>query len=354
SSQFRIGVSGHTAAPADGPYGGSFGINGAISKLNSLGAKVYRGIRVRDDTTSGFGIKTIATDVDLLLAQGIDPVVGLMYKPLLQPDEATAYAFGFGKAKALATALQGKAVKYYEIGNELDLSCHIRLSASRGRSPSDYDTTKYNLCRGLVKGLIAGVKSVNPNAQVIVGSSGWFHWGYQLRLWRDGVRWDLSGFHWYSKFDGGSAAIPGTDFGGGYNIFDVLKNSFARPIVCTEFGANYSQFGTDDAARAAWLTRTMTEWKSISANYSFLFATVYEMLDEPQTRAGFEQQRIGIFTSTGAEKPQSRAVRAWISNDNSTSSQPPPPTPSPSPGPSSTPTPSPAANLRVLDGTEPL
>ncbi len=176
--------------------------------------------------------------------------------------------------------------------------------------------------------------------------------GYQLRLWRDGVRWDLSGFHWYSKFDGGSAAIPGTDFGGGYNIFDVLKNSFARPIVCTEFGANYSQFGAHDAARAAWLTRTMTEWKSISANYSFLFATVYEMLDEPQTRAGFEQQRIGIFTSTGEDKPQSRAVRAWISNDNSTSS--PPPTPSPFPGPSIDPTPAPAANLRVLDGTEPL
>ncbi len=117
--------------------------------------------------------------------------------------------------------MHGKAVKFYEIGNEFDTKCLISSPREQGQATTDYDTPKYNLCRGLVKGMIAGVKSVNPDAQVIVGSSGWLHWGYQQRLWDDGVRWDLSGFHWYSKFDAGSTAIPGTSFGGGYNILEL-------------------------------------------------------------------------------------------------------------------------------------
>ena len=241
---------------------------------------------------------------------------------------------GYDLAVSVRSALEGKAIKYWEIGNEVDLMCLKRPAdlTDNGLTPEDYDTYKYERCRGGVKGTIAGLRSWNPTAKVIVGSSGWKHWGYQQRLYDDGVQWDYSGFHWYSKMNSAGlhdrTIVPGEDFGGEkhYNIFAFLKSLGGKPIVCTEFNATYytntgaiafpdGSGGSDDQARAEWLIYCLDKWKSIAAKYDFRFACIYELLDQPMN-AGLEEQTKGILVfnrSTGltTKKPQAIDIKAW-------------------------------------------
>lgn len=303
-------------------------------------------------------------------------------------NELAAYNAGYGLGQSLQTAYTlprgasypngiAPKIKYWEIGNELDLLClksqktaaetmvpwsstkanyalddkvqygvikrpdgatigHKYYIAITGNTPvgtlptnttywspynpstqqdqgiltTDYDTTLYSLMKGGIEGTIAGLKSWNPSATVIVGSSGWKHIGFQRRLWWiDGVRWDYSGFHHYGSFDDdpvGDAALyktnpanvavaaPGTDFGGTnhYNIFSELK-TYGKPLVCTEFNSNHRDFcgagvqctATEDNNQANWLKMCIDKWRSISGTgpgqYDFRFATVYEQIDQP-------------------------------------------------------------------------
>ena len=89
-----------------------------------------------------------------------------------------------------------------------------------------------------MKGLMAGVRSVASGGPFLVGGTGW-HLGYGLRLWQDGVRWDITKLHWYSQNDGSSTAVPDTIYLGTkhFNILEFFKTNYGKPIARTECNA---------------------------------------------------------------------------------------------------------------------
>ncbi len=317
-TNIRFGLAGHTGVPAQAPYG-DFPIEKQIALLKSLNMTVYRGLVCASDfgAPGSYGANKFVVFVDALLAAGIDLVVVLLPRPQDAADKAAAYKEGFRVGQNAANVLKGKDIKYWEIGNEWDLTCMVKPP---GRLPSDYDTAKYNKCRGAVKGLMAGVRSVTATGQFLIGGAG-IHWGYSLRLWQDGVRWDITKIHWYSGNDGSSTAIPGTSFRGGgapnerFNIFQFLKDSFGRPICCTEFGVRGNLFNYDDKLMSDWLVKTMEGWASLADTYDFQFACLYEMLDEVDETAPNAKVH-GVFRGdaghVGEDKPQSIAIRSWM------------------------------------------
>jgi len=163
-----------------------------------------------------------------------------------------------------------------------------------------------------VKGLMTGVRSVTSSGKLLVGAAG-VHWGFTQRLYNDGVRWDYTKFHWYSRNDGTSTAPPATKFGkGNYNLLKILRDAYHVPLFCTEVGASPDQFNYDDTKAAAWLKRLMTDWTSVASTYDLQLACIYQMLDQ-QRKPGRGLFR-GDAGHVGEDKPQAVAVRTWMNN----------------------------------------
>ncbi len=314
-ADLTFGLAGHSGFPAQKPYP-TLGVDGEITLLKSLKMSVYRSAALRWDflTAGEYGQDKLRVYVDKLHAAGIEPIIVLSPPPQEKMGESDAYNSAYNLGRYVAQTLAGKGIKFWEIGNEYDQGMVI---ANGGHLPSDYDTTKYKKARGTVNGLMVGIRSVTTGGKFLVGGSGW-HWGFTQRLYNDGVRWDYTKFHWYSQNDGASDAVPATDFTGDhYNLLEILRDAFHKPLFCTEVGVNAPQFDYDDDLAAAWFKRLMTGWTSVAATYDLQFACIYEMLDQPdQFRVGDRTK--GIFRGdaghVGEDKPQSVAIRQWMND----------------------------------------
>ncbi len=310
----RFGLAGHAGFPAQRPYQ-TLDTQGQISRINGLGMTSYRAAGLHwDFTTFGpYGAEKLKTYVDTMHAAGIEPIIVLDPAPQEKTSEMDAYNSAYDFARYVAQVLAGKGIKYYEIGNEYDMGMVV---TGYGHLPSDFDTTMYNKARGVVKGLMAGVRSVTSSGQFLVGGSG-LHWGYTQRLYDDGIRWDITKFHWYSTNDRDSTAAPATDFSGyHYNLFEILSK-FQRPLICTEVGVTAADFNYDNNKMAAWFDRMMTQWFELAPRYDFQLACIYQMLDQPQSPR-VDEQTIGLFRGddghVGEDKPQAVTVRKWMTN----------------------------------------
>ncbi len=69
-------------------------------------------------------------------------------EPQDKAGENDAYNSAYDFGRYVAQVLAGKGIKYYEIGNEYDIGMVV---TGWGHLPSDFDTTKYNKARGVVK-----------------------------------------------------------------------------------------------------------------------------------------------------------------------------------------------------------
>jgi len=313
-----FGLAGHSGFPAQSPYP-TLGFDGEIVRLKDLKMTVYRsaGLTWEFPSLGEYAQDKLRLYVDKMHAAGIEPIIVLNPAPQEKMGETDAYNSAYNLGRYVAQTLAGKGIKYWEIGNEFDIGMVI---ANDGHLPSDYDTTKYKKARGTVKGLMIGIRSVTTFGKFLVGASG-THWGFTQRLYNDGVRWDYTKFHWYSKNDRTSTAPPATDFGpdGGlrYNLLKILRDAFHRPLFCTEVGASPEQFDYDDTKEAAWLKRLMTDWTSVASTYDLRFACIYEMLDQPEKSEPLQKDR-GLFRGDaghiGEDKPQAVAVRVWMNN----------------------------------------
>ncbi|WP_232316615.1 hypothetical protein [Candidatus Burkholderia verschuerenii] len=162
-----------TAAVSDGLF---YGINGhmawgsgiyktmpqadQLALLQDLGVTNYR-CDIADAGMSGTIVKAL---------KGPFLNSGVSILPVLNPlsarwdptsTEADAYQLGYDLAVRCTTPLKG-LVKYIECGNELDVPIKI---GGDGSSSADWSPTLWPPFRGVIRGMIAGVKAVDPNIQ---------------------------------------------------------------------------------------------------------------------------------------------------------------------------------------------
>jgi hypothetical protein len=219
---------------------------------------------------------------------------GVSILPVLNPlsarwdptsTEAAAYQLGYDLAVRCTTPLKG-LVKYMECGNELDVPIKI---GGDGSLSADWSPSLWPSFRGVIRGMIAGVKAVDPNIQCGVNVGVPMAYRALQMLWNgispngtnDGVtdsasiRWDFTTYHWYHS----SGDIQ---CGGRYHacvdILQVLKDSFNVPIWLTEWG--WSGANDGQTAAATYTKQVLTQYRKVKDKYNIQCIMMYAMIDK--------------------------------------------------------------------------
>lgn len=213
--------------------------------------------------------------------------------------EVEASKFGAEVAKILKDI-----VPYYELGNEYDNKC-IKGSGYAGNHRTDYNNDRYLIRRGLVRGLIEGIRSVDTSTELVGGSmAGWKHYGFGKMLWNGTtpnsetedaskkVRWDITCWHWYD--DMGEVTKAGeTEKNRGVNTLEQLKTLFARPIMVTEFNTRPNNF--TEAELAIRLTSMLDMWTKHAMTYDIVGINLYQLYSD-------REGSYGVFKRDGITK----------------------------------------------------
>jgi len=304
STDVRWGAVGHDDKIADGTSSSynTLPLNRQIMLLGSIGADWYR--TACEDANCG-------TLIQLASASG----VGILRSIELQPDatlsEASNYAHGYQYALTEATKYRN-AFKFYEASNEADV--WVGMSGD-GSARAQYNQQRYVQARGLISGLIDGIRAGDPSAQILVDDAGWCHYGFLQALWADGLRWDITAFHWYaSQGDMEHAGCGGTNVA-------AAHASFGLPVWITEFNSDIAAKADDESAAAVWISQFMTQVRTVASKYKIEGAFVYELIDEPSLPGA--QAHFGIFDANGIAKAASSSITKFLSTPTQASPSPP-------------------------------
>ncbi len=308
-SKVDFGVAGHPLVPgsyADVP------IDRQISRIKALGLKVYR-VDVNPSRPDKFA--QLSHLVAIAERAGIRVLPVVVLSPKQYSDETTAYDTARQSVARLAAQFD-KRISIWELGNEYDLYC-VNPGADGG-SPADYDTQKYRVVRGLLKGMLAGLHESSPSSRSIIETSQHtprtLDSGFLQKLIADGVSYDITGYHFYS----GDGRVPVA--GNGMNALRVLHDDFRRPIWITEFdkAASSRMIGPDADPRAQGeaLRVAMAEIGANADRYDVAIGIIYELLDEPNLlknpQVSPAQAQFGILDAHGDGTAASTAVREFL------------------------------------------
>jgi hypothetical protein len=246
---------------------------------------------------------------------------GVAVYPVLLPDvgsvtnETDAYTLGY-KLGVEVAGLKG-LVQAYEICNELDSWC-ILGGQFNGDIASHYDNAKFQIARGAIRGIIAGIKSLDTVAKIVGVAGTWLHYGFADML-RNGtqpdgtaghptVDWDITSWHWYSDMGDPEKA--------GWINANVLQHlaSYGKPIWITEYGVRGS-FSGDENVRTAYLTGAtcMADWYGYRTKYNIQHCAMYELFDDG--RAGDEGMFGLVLNDAVTPKPiRYAAVKSFVAN----------------------------------------
>jgi hypothetical protein len=233
-------------------------------------------------------------------AAGIVLLPNLIPDPDAADDENGNYAAAYAMGRAYASRFKTD-IATWELANEGDNWIGMK---GDGSDISQYDRAKYARARGMIRGLLDGIHAGDPHAKGIVNGAGWCHWGFQEQLWRDGVRWDITGWHWYSSY-GDLEKARGC---GNTNILQRFHDTFGKPIWLTEI--NVDRYGGDKAAMGNWLVSTMAQLDAVAARYDIQAAYIY-VLFNPDAAGdyGIVDAASGVPVPTQAY----HAVKAYLS-----------------------------------------
>jgi hypothetical protein len=300
---------------------GFYGLNGHLNSGNAYGTvsmatqlQLMQDLGVtntRQDLWDVNGAKSLVALADALAGSGIQITAAIT--PTLPPagtSEDLAHHIAWQLGYAIASTLKGR-VHVYECGNEME-NAFIR---GAGDKPSDYAAAPYFLYRGVMRGLIDGVRAADSSAAVSV-TGGWLHYGV-LQMLSDGTdplggwsgptaNWDITSWHWYN--DMGDITSAG---GNKTNVLDELTRRFQRPIWIGELG--YRPYGQSGTAlwnsQAAYLPNAMSQFAQLKSQYNIQCIMLYELFDMP-TDSGY-----GLITGDGVtKKPAYSAVKNFIAS----------------------------------------
>ncbi|CCD38511.1 hypothetical protein BKIR_c30_0217 [Candidatus Paraburkholderia kirkii UZHbot1] len=268
------GVNGHNNE------GGAYDISSPalqLSQLQDLGVKYYRN-EVYSQGTSN----KLAGIAQLMDAGGVTVYPVMLMDIANFSNETDAYDAGFALGQQTASSCH---YPYYEVTNEMD---SLALAGNvDGVYPQDSDNDEFMKVRGIIRGMIAGIQSVDTSGKIILGGGTWLHYGFAQMLAAgtqpDGstghpvVEWDITAWHWYSDQGDITNACGGT---GCHNVLQAL-HAFGKPIWINEFGVRLN-YGTDEQI-AAYLVgnRMMAEFVALASTYDIELIQNYELYDDP-------------------------------------------------------------------------
>lgn len=277
-----------------------YGINGhydypftpaqTIAALRALGCTTYRlgcintpsQLNVLVAMAQAF--KTANMHLFTLVNYGLRDSTGALYS-----SESIAYNVSFAGAAAIATALAPLGVSQYECGNELTRDAAIIMnSAAAGTKPSDFNNTNWPLLRGAIRGMIAGIKSVQPTAKCGVNfcvadvAAADMLWNGSQPIGVGGyptVRWDITTWHNYQPY--GDIFNLGTDGAGpGFSLPKYCKARYGVPFMLTEWNAAPEN---SETFRASYVTQQLGEFYAARKIDAMQSAMYYELDSGDQT-----------------------------------------------------------------------
>jgi Glycosyl hydrolase family 53 len=303
-----FGVNGHSLAA--GPYS-DMPLERQISLLQSLGLKTYR---VNLNPTHQDKFARLSQLIAIAEHEKVRILPVVVLPPKQYSDENTAYNQAKSAMAEMAKQFDTR-ITVWELGNEYDL--YSLKPGANGASPDDYDAEKYAVVRGLIRGMLAGLREASPSAKSIVETSQHtptsLDSGFLERLIADGITYDITGYHYYSR-DG---RLPIVD---GKKSLQILHNRFHKPIWITEF--DQASIGrdlgpsSDPKAQGMALLAGMSEIAADAKRYDVVGADIYELLNEPQLlhSPGVNpcQAQFGILESDGRSTDASRVVQKFL------------------------------------------
>jgi Domain of unknown function (DUF4214)/Glycosyl hydrolase catalytic core len=253
-----------------------------LDYLQDLGMRSYR-VDIPDASKAPM----LAELVRAAKARGIQilPVLTPSGINLKTDSPKAIYRIAYDLAFKLGSAFKDD-IRVWELGNELENFAIIKACEQRddgtkypcewgpagGLSPLDYYGPRWAKVSAELKGLSDGMIAVDPTIRKAMGTAGWGHTGAFERMQRDGIRWDISVWHIYSK-----------DFEWAFKKLARYK----RPIWVTEFNNPYgSQHGEQQQAEG--LQKIMSQLRAFKDTYKVEAAHVYELMDESYWKPSLE------------------------------------------------------------------
>ena len=161
-----------------------------------------------------------------------------------------------------------KPCERYDDGSQYNCS----WGPAGGVGANEYFTPRWRKVSAALKGLADGTIAVDPTIRKAMGTAGWGHLGAFERMQADGIRWDISVWHFYGEDPEWA--------------FQNLAR-YGKPIWVTEFNNPYgSQNG--EGQQADGLRHAIARLRYLSESYNVEAAHVYELIDETYWAPDFE------------------------------------------------------------------
>ncbi|MEI6040020.1 MAG: hypothetical protein WCP93_01570 [Candidatus Berkelbacteria bacterium] len=201
---------------------------------------------IKVDYDAHAGYKRSVQMVQAAKAKGMDVLFTFAPADILKVKKP--YDEGYALGKKLAGKLQGQVV-YYQLMSESG-STALKGGQYTGTKESDYDQAKYQIIKEWLKGASDGVKSVDKKNQVVINDQ-WTHFAFFDMITRDGVKFDVLGWNWFSDM----GFLGDKTLDGGQLVFDRLKE-FKKPIILTEVNARPdSTKGMDEKVQSDFISK---------------------------------------------------------------------------------------------------
>ncbi|WP_250500270.1 lipopolysaccharide biosynthesis protein [Caballeronia sp. GAWG1-5s-s] len=273
-----------------------------LSQLRDLGATIYR-----NEVYNQASANKLA-GIARTMADGGVTVYPVMLLGLGYSNEQDAYNAGYRLGKQTASAYH---YKYYEVGNELE--ARTLNGNVDGVYWQHYDNHRYEIARGIIRGLIAGVRSEDTEGKIVLGGT-WLHYAFYQML-GDGsqpdgswghptVNWDITAWHWYSNEGDITNACGGT---GCHDVLAVL-HQMGKPIWINEFGVRPSLGSLLQIARYLTGGDMMSQYVNVASKYNIQSIQAYELYDDAEGA-------YGMMRGDGhTQKPAYASYRDFVRN----------------------------------------
>jgi hypothetical protein len=214
---------------------------------------------------------------------------------------------------AVANALKAYGVTLYECGNELTRQNATVLDfTNAGTKAVDFNNANWPAMRGVMRGMIDGVKSVQPSAKcginfcvADIGAADALWDGMQP----DGsgghpkVRWDITTWHNYEVYgDIFNIGIDGS--GPGFDLPTYCKARYGVPFIITEWNTGPEK---TQAYRASYITSTLGKFYQARKTHN-IQSVMYYVLDSGNNT-------YGVMTNGVTLNPPYSAFTSFVSGN---------------------------------------